>query len=177
RRALRRPARASAPPPPATPAARARTRPRAHRTSAAGEPSPSAEPTGGQPADRRFEPTARRVRKARGKRPADRTGHAAAAATATRLLLLAPVGTVSPGRRLHRAGPATATQPRHVRARAGLGREAPGPRGEIPDRAGADDLRRGGPEALSPDRRATRVPRARAGARALAAVTSGRARG
>src|SRR5262249_14307029 len=67
-------------------------------------------------------------------------------------------------------------EPRHVRPRARLRRAAAGSRGEVPRRGGADGLRRRGTQAAADDRRAARLPRAREGARAMAAVTFATAR-
>src|SRR5262249_21872536 len=71
----------------------------------------------------------------------------------------------------------TAAQPRHVRSRARVRGTAARPRGEVPRRAGPDDLRRRRPKAAAPDRRATRLsgPRAGAGAMAQLILESARA--
>src|SRR5262249_31318634 len=111
------------------------------------------------------------VRGRRGDRPAGPTGAAAASAAAPRLLLLPALRALPARRGLHRPGAPAAAEPRHVRPRARLRRAAAGSRGEVPRRGGADGLRRRGTQAAADDRRAARLPRAREGARAMAAVT------
>src|SRR5262249_6929744 len=115
---------------------------------------------------------ARWVGNARGERPAasSRACHRSGASAPPGLLLLAAVGPMPPRRRFHRAGAAAPAEPRHVRTRARVDRGATRPGGEVSGRAGADDLRRRGTEAAADDRRATRVPRARARAGAVAAL-------